>query len=187
LAFGTQSGSSGTTDDSVALLTGTWGPDQDVSGTCFRSNPQANTIFEEVELWLRGNIAAHFTTGYEINVRVASTDGVGAGGYLQIVKWNGALNDYTLLSFTGGGINGLGNGQVVRATMIGSTITVYLNGSQVGTVVDTTYATGKPGLGMYLQGTISGGTNADYGWSSFSATDGLTSGVKRGSFFGLFR
>jgi hypothetical protein len=37
---------------------------------------------------------------------------------------------------------------------------------------DTTYTTGNPGIGFWLEGRLGVGTNADYGFSALTATDG---------------
>ncbi len=172
-AYSTESGTNpGVFDDSVAILTGSWGPNQVVEGVVKRTNPQADSVFEEVELWLHGTITAHSITGYEVDIRIAPST---FGGYLQIARWNGAFADYTPLTLTGPGINGAMDGDVVRAEITGSNFSVYLNNTLVGTASDSTYANGNPGMGAFLQGTISGGNTTDYGWKSYSASDGVTS------------
>ena len=42
-------------------------------------------------------------------------------------------------------------------------------GIQVGRATDSTYATGQPGIGFFLQG--ASGANRDYGFASFTARD----------------
>jgi chitodextrinase len=164
LAFGTQSGSSGQYDDSTAVLTGNWGPDQTVQAAVHSAN-QNNTIWEEVEIRLRTTITAHSITGYEINFRCTS-DG---SQYTEIVRWNGVLNSFTQISqATGPGIH---DGDVVKAVITGSTITAYINGVQVNQATDSTYTSGSPGMGFWLFGTAN---NADYGFTSFAASDGST-------------
>jgi hypothetical protein len=167
IACGTQTGAAPPPyDDSVAILTGTWAADQQVSATVARSNPQPDSIFEEVELFLRGTISAHSITGYEINTRVAPDTG---GGYLQIVRWNGAVNDFTYLTVTGPGINGAVDGDVILAKIVGGHISVYYNGALVGEADDSTYTTGNPGMGFFFQGASGSPTN--YGWKDLVATD----------------
>src|SRR4029077_21073039 len=53
----------------------------------------------------------------------------------------------------------------------GSTITAYINGVQKLQVVDSTYSSGNPGIGAFLQNAT--GVNGDYGFTSFTASDGL--------------
>jgi chitodextrinase len=163
LAFGTQTGSNGY-DDSVALVSGTWGPDQTAEATVHSINQSLN-YFEEVELWLHGNITAHSATGYEINFRCT---GDFNAGYLQIVRWNG-LNDYTYLNVTGPGVNGVKNGDVVKASISGNTITVWVNEIQVAQATDNVFTSGRPGMGFFLQAAT--GVNSDFGFTNFKATD----------------
>jgi len=162
-AYGTESGGSGY-DDSTALLAGNWGPDQTAQATVCSKN-QNDAIYEEVELRLRSSISAHRATGYEINFRCSKT----GNAYTQIVRWNGPLGSFTYVNAGGGTGFGVANGDVVKATIVGSTITVYVNGSQVLQGTDRTYTSGNPGVGFFLQG--ASGVNSDYGFSSFSASD----------------
>lgn len=164
LAFGTESGSNGY-DDSTALLEGTWGPDQTAEATVHSVN-QNDNIFEEVELRLRSSLSAHKATGYEINFRCSKT----ANAYAQIVRWNGPLGDFTYVASNGGAKYGVANGDTVKATIVGNVITVYINGTQVLQGTDSTFASGSPGMGVFLQG--ASGVNGDYGFTSFTATDG---------------
>ena len=60
---------------------------------------------------------------------------------------------------------GVKTGDVVRATIVGNVITAYKNGVQLAQVTDKTYATGSPGMGF------NEGTNGDYGFTNYSATD----------------
>jgi len=48
-------------------------------------------------------------------------------------------------------------------------ITADINGVRVLQATDSTYASGSPGLGCYIEGTT--GVNSDYGFTSFTATD----------------
>jgi hypothetical protein len=165
LAFGTESGSGGY-DDSTAILAGAWNADQTVQATVHTVNQKGDSVFEEVELRLRTSITSHAITGYEINFRCTS-DG---SQYVQIVRWNGPLGSFNYVSTTKG--PGLHNGDVIKATISGNTLTVYINGTQVLQGADSTYTSGSPGIGFYLQGTS--GVNADFGLTSFTASDSLT-------------
>jgi chitodextrinase len=163
LAFGTQI-YTGNDNDSTAVLTGTWGPNQTAQATVHTVNQQSGSVYEEVELRLRTTITAHSITGYEFNYR-CTADG---SQYVQIVRWNGALNSFTLLdSRTGPGLH---NGDVVKATISGSTLTTYINNVVIFSVTDSTYSNGSPGIGFFLQGAT--GVNSDFGFTSFSASDG---------------
>jgi hypothetical protein len=147
--------------DSTAVLAGAWGPTQTAQGTIFVTTHAAPGVFEEVELRLRITITAHSITGYEINCSVNPKN-----LYVQIVRWNGPINNWTLLDATG--VKNVSNGSILRATISGNTITAYLNGTQVLQVTDGTYTNGSPGIGFFLQGAT--GVNANYGFSSFTAT-----------------
>jgi len=164
LAYGTETGSIAY-NDSTALLTGTWGPNQSVQATVY-TTVTGNSNFEEVELRVRSSLSDHNCTGYEINFSVNPSN-----PYVQIVRWNGALGSFTELNGTGS--YGAKNGDVIKATVSGSTITAYINGNQVLTATDSTYPTGSPGMGFYAQG--AGITDSQYGFTSYSATDGTAS------------
>jgi len=163
LAFGTEAGTV-KYDDATALLKGAWGPDQTAEATVHTVN-QKDEIFEEVELRLRSSLSAHKATGYEINFRCLRTD----KAYTQIVRWNGPLGDFTYLNAKGGSPFGVADGDVVKATIIGSVITVCINGTKVLQATDATYKEGSPGMGFYLEG--GSGMNGDYGFTRFTASD----------------
>ena len=167
LAFGTQGGNDSCPvcyNDSTALLTGNWGPDQTVTATVHSVN-QTSVWIEEVELRLRSSISAHSNTGYEILFRALKSD----LSYVQIVRWNGPLGDFTYLAGIGNIGVGISDGDMVSASIIGNVITAYINGVLILTATDNTYPTGKPGMGFFLRGpsTLSG----DFGFTSFSASD----------------
>jgi hypothetical protein len=164
LAFGVESGSRGY-DDATALLKGNWGPDQTVQATVHSVN-QNDNISEEVELRLRSSLSAHSATGYEINFRCSKTE----KAYSEIVRWNGPLGNFTYLSQHNGSQYGVKDGDVVKAAIVGDVITVYINGVQVNQAKDSTYKSGNPGIGFFLEGAA--GVNRDYGFSSFTASDG---------------
>lgn len=166
LAFGTETGDVNY-DDSTALLTGTWGPDQTVQATVHTVN-QNDNVWEEVEIRLRSSISAHVNTGYEINFRCSKT----SNAYAQIVRWNGALGNFTFLQTKNGAAYGVANGDVVKASIVGNVITAWLNGTQILQATDNTFSSGKPGMGFYLKGHA---PVSDYGFTNFMATDGSVS------------
>ena len=163
LAYGTEPGTA-KYDDSTALLTGAWGPDQMAQATVRTAN-QNEKIFEEVELRLRSSLSAHRATGYEILFRCLKTE----TAYLEIVRWNGPLGDFTYLSRGTGSRYGVADGDVVKATIVGNVITAYINGVPMLQATDDTYASGSPGMGFYLEG--ASGVNSDYGFVDFLASD----------------
>ena len=65
------------------------------------------------------------------------------------MRWNGPLGAFTLLDARGVGV--VHNGDVVKATAVGSTITCYINNTAIFSVNDTAYPSGNPGMGFYLQ------------------------------------
>jgi hypothetical protein len=164
LAFGTESGSGGY-DDSTAVLAGTWNADQMAQAVVHSVN-QTSNISEEVELRLRTTITDHSITGYEINFRCTSD----ASRYVEIVRWNGPFGSFTYVKTTPG--PGIHDGDVIKASIVGSTITVYINDKRVLQGTDRTYTSGNPGLGFFLHGAA--GLNGDYGFTSFTAMDSLT-------------
>jgi len=163
LAFGTQSGLQNY-NDSIAVLQGTWGPDQAATATVYTVNQTAGNVYEEAEILLRFQISPHTARGYEINFSMRN-DG---SQYTQIVRWNGSIGDFTLLDarvlpFV------LKTGDRVAASAVGNTITTYVNDAEIFHVTDSAFADGNPGLGFYLQGAT--GVNADYGVSCYAASD----------------
>jgi hypothetical protein len=88
------------------------------------------------------------------------------------VRWNGPLADFTTLLGLQGITYGVKTGDIFKATIVGNTITIYINGVVKGQVTDSTFASGNPGIGMYIQSPStcgSGGSN--FGFSSFTASD----------------
>ncbi len=162
-AFGTQPGTT-KYDDSACVLTGTWGTNQSAQAT-IKVNSTNNAQFDEVEVFLNATIAANSITGYEINCSVAS-----ANPYMQIVRWNGGLGNFTLINSTTAGCT---TGDVLSAARSGNTITAFKNGTAMITVSDTTYTGGSPGMGFYIQ-TLNGtsaAADAGFGVSAYSAAD----------------
>jgi len=160
--FGDQTPDSPPYKDPTAILTGNWSPDQTAEGTVYSLNPNAN-YYQEVEIRLRSSISAHRITGYEIFSRCLKTE----QAYISIVRWNGPLGDFTELTHLGGAQYGVKTGDILKATIIGNVITGYINGVQVTQITDDTYTSGNPGVGFNYG---VGNTNADFGFTSFSAS-----------------
>ncbi len=168
MAFGTQLPPTGPPfNDSVALLRGEWLPDQMATGIVHTVQQKSGNTYEEVELWLRGAISQHVATGYEINFRCL----MGHDSYVQLTSWDGALNKFTRITATTG--PGIREGDIVAASIVGNTVTVWINGIQVLQERDlkNRHRTGSPGIGFYYQG--SGGSDLDFGFTSFAASDEL--------------
>ena len=156
--------------DGTALLGGRWTPDQTVSATVHSVTP-ADSCYQEVELRLRSALHSHLATGYEITFKASPA----FDAYLQIVRWNGVLGDFTYLSDNFGHEFGVTEGDSVSGTIVGDTIRAYKNGVLMAQVLDTVFQTGSPGMGFNLSGGVPGclGTNGNYGFSAFSAADSL--------------
>jgi hypothetical protein len=159
-------------DDATAILTGTWGPDQTV--TIVAKEPSVLGGTQEVEIRLRTSISAGSITGYEVDF---------TKGGLCLVRWNGrgpftSTYGWTTLAcynykWTGG--------VTLKASIVGTVITVWANGGQIGSY-DTAndkaptdgsggaarYSNGNPGIGVDIN-SVSAST--DFGITSFTATD----------------
>jgi hypothetical protein len=154
--------------DSTGVLGGAWGPDQTAEAVVYATNeqPGSGNIFEEVELRLRTAIAAHSITGYECNYAARTVN-----PYVQIVRWDGPLGSFTVLDSRSG--PGLREGDVVKCSASGTTITTYINNVEIFHVNDSTYTSGSPGIGFFLQDDGSDTPLAtDFGFTSFMASDG---------------
>jgi chitodextrinase len=165
LAFGTQSGFDGF-NDSIAVLQGNWGADQWAAATVYRRRPQVPSADEEVELLLRFTLAPHVARGYEVLFSVGAFTNL-----VAIVRWNGALGDFSVLD-TVQRQHPIADGDVVKATITGNTITAYVNNVAVLQSTDSTFASGNPGLGFFFQanGALGGNTNSDFGFTSYTAS-----------------
>jgi hypothetical protein len=157
LAFGTN-GLLDTYDDSYAYLSG-FGPDQQAEAVISR-NPSLLGTPHETELLLRWADTTDIARGYECQFNYA--------GGVQVVRWNGPFADFVPLSGSFGSIGrALKTGDVVRAKIVGSTITCYVNDVQVAKATDSTWSTGQPGIGFFKR---LEGVNSDLAFSSFNAT-----------------
>jgi hypothetical protein len=145
--------------DPTALLKGEWGRNQTAVATVFSRN-QTDRYLQEVELRLRSALAPKNCTGYEVFWRCLKTD----EAYVQIVRWNGKVKDWTSLQKHTGARFGVKDGDVVKATIIGNVIQGYLNGAEVITATDSTYSSGNPGIGFNYG---VGDTGVDFGFKSY--------------------
>jgi hypothetical protein len=148
--------------DALAVLTGTWRPDQTASAVVANMPPSPNNGYEEIEIHLRTDPATG--RGYEI------TWGYNRS-YIIIATWNGggvtgAVAAYTILLNNSGPQYAISSGDTLKATIKGNVITMYRNGVQVVQYTDnnTSFTTGNPGFGF------NEGSAGNYGISSFSAT-----------------
>jgi len=177
LAYGTESGTGKgdqSYDDSTALLTGSWGPDQTVEARV-RSVNQTDRLFEEVELRLRSSLSPHRSTGYEVLFRCSRTP----QAYASIARWDGPVGKFAYLDQQSGAQVGVGDGDIVKAVIAGNLITGYINGVQVLRATDATFSGGSPGIGFWMKRhtglrawlTTLEIRNTDYGFTSVAAWD----------------
>lgn len=153
-------------------MTGDWGPTQSVSAVVFCTN-QTTYGYQEVEIRLRSSLSNHWGTGYLVNwsLRPDRT------AYVQMGRWNGPFSDFSPLSGSGSGVKGeqyiLHDGDTVSATITNNTVSAFINGVLVLQGTDTTgqpWTNGSPGLGFWMQRSTA---NTDFGFTSFTATDGI--------------
>lgn len=145
-------------DDPIACLDSTKfsiGANQYAQATIFKN--AGYTGSHECELLLRFAITAHSATGYEVYWS--------NNGGLVLVRWNGAINDFTALTSTNPGAPT--DGAVLRVEISGSTITAKINGATQFTWTDSTWATGMPGIGQNPY--TPGGDVTQQGWKDFTA------------------
>jgi len=149
-------------------MAGAWRPNQQAMATVF-SNNQKDECFQEVELRLRSRLSPHQATGYEVLFKASKSP----EAYAAIVRWNGPVGDFTLLTERKGPDYGVATGDVIRASIVGSTIAAFKNDILLMHVTDTTFAGGAPGVGFNLVNELPNcvGTNGDYGFSDFSASE----------------
>jgi hypothetical protein len=155
-AHGTQTNSSYAYNDSYAYLSG-FPANQSTEAVIYRNSTSG--VNKEVELLLRWSDSAHNAQGYEINIE---HDGL----YAQIVRWNGAFGSYQELARASNPPVPK-TGDVYKATIVGSLITVYFNGVQIMQTSDSTWATGQPGMGFFVE---PGASNSEFGFTHFTAS-----------------
>ena len=155
IAYGTN-GIANSYDDSYAYLSG-FSANQQGEAVVYRS-PSLSGDPHEVELLLRWADAPGVARGYE-----CLTNHVGT---VQIVRWNGPFGDFTVLG--GGNLGrGLVSGDVITAKIVGSLISVYINGALIAQTTDSVWTSGQPGIGFFRR---TQGTSADLAFTSYSAT-----------------
>lgn len=129
-------------DDAYAYLANWTGNDYELTATVYKGGPA-----REVELLLRVSDTATTVRAYECLYNIDA-------GYAQIMRWNGPQGDFTEIgSASSPGVGADGN--QVRARIVGSSITFWWRANasatwkQLGTATDSTFPTGKPGIGLY--------------------------------------
>jgi chitodextrinase len=159
VAFGTN-GVTDSYDDSYALLSG-FGANQTIEAVVFRDPSLSPYSSHEVELLLRAADTSSSMRAYEVLFAY--------GGGIQIMRWNGGFGSFTELPISDQRILGrqLVTGDVIKATIVGSTIRVYVNGQQMGWTSDSAFATGQPGIGFFIR---PGGSQRLLGLTSVTAS-----------------
>lgn len=158
LAFGTN-GARDSYDDSYAYLSG-FAPNQQGEAVVV-VDPNLTGDPHEVELLLRWADAAQIARGYECLFNFQ--------GAVQIVRWNGAFGDFTVLPSNGPNYLGrnLVSGDVIKASIVGNTITAHINGVLMSLATDSTWADGQPGIAFFKR---TAGLNSDLAFTSYTAT-----------------
>ena len=160
LAYGTN-GVTNTYDDSYALLSG-FGPDQTLEAVIQRSASLNTSVTHEAELLLRFADSTTGARGYECLFAFY--------GGVQIVRWNGTQGDYTVLPITAGSSSlgrNLLTGDVIKATIAGNVISLYINGTLMARATDSAFTIGQPGIGFF---TRPGGNSAHLALTQITAT-----------------
>lgn len=151
--------SRGAYTDPTALLAGTWGTNQTVKAKVFSRN-QTEKYNQEVEIRLRSKLKPNLCTGYEVFWRCLKTP----RAYVEIVRWNGKVGDWTSLQKHTGAQYGVKDGDLVKATIVRNIIKGYVNGVEVISVTENTFKEGQPGMGFNFGVQQS---NGDFGFSSY--------------------
>lgn len=151
------SGINNTYDDSLAILNLPNIPnDHFVEVTVYIAPGYQAPSSHEIELLLRGNIDRnanpYYAPLYEVLVPFGATNA-------SIIYQNGKLGGWEELRQTGSGYDPLKTGDVIRAQIVGSTISVLVNGRFATGATDTRHQTGKPGMGFFVR---PGGTPENY-------------------------
>lgn len=143
-------------DDSIAHLSQSFAANHYAQGVVYKQSGYS-PVGHELELLVRFNITAHSATGYEVYWSLNTG--------IYIVRWNGALGDFTSLANVDGNVPVTGS--VLRAEAVAGRVTVFLNGAEILHADDSTWATGHPGIGFGPYPTVM--TLSSYGWSSYAA------------------
>jgi hypothetical protein len=154
-------------DDSLAAIKASacnTGANQYAEGTVFLDPAYTPPDQHEIELLLRVTFnpaGPNYAPLYEISMPWNQTTA-------SIIKQNGTMGGFTVLSTSGSGFGrALVDGDVVRAKIVGTAITVYLNGVSVLTATDSTITSGQPGMGFFVR-PGSGADAQKYAWKAWS-------------------
>lgn len=126
-------------DDAYAYLRG-FPSNQKGSAIVKLGAPNPADCAPEVEILLRVSDTASTVRAYEVLLNDY--------GLVQIVRWNGAMGDFSVIG-DGGHWAGPLDGVEFSAQVVGSTITAYVNDVLVATATDSQITTGQPGIGFF--------------------------------------
>ena len=108
----------------------------------FSRNPTSE-YFQEVQIRLRHTMKPHSCTGYEVFFRCLKTE----DGYAEIVRWDGAVGNWTSLKRFTGPEYGVEDGDLIEATIEGNVLKGFINGVEVISATDDTYPRAPRGSG----------------------------------------
>ncbi len=133
-------------DDSLGILNSPTIPNnQFVEVTIYLQQGYVAPSSHEIELLLRGDIkGTNNAPLYDVSLPFGGSNG-------SIYYQNGAMGGFEQLPMAGPGYLPLKTGDVVRAEMVGSQITVKVNGKPAMTASDTRLPQGKPGIGFFVR------------------------------------
>lgn len=168
-AFGTMVSTSGGTDyeDSCAILTAPFSANQFAQATIWNVGAVPGL---EVELLLRGTISAGFVQCYEVDFVIEQ------GGFINITDWKGDPHNLDILASTfGSGFITYNDGDVVYADIVGTLITVKINGVTMLTCDTSTFpgsnypiTVGSPGISFWNQ-TGDAANSPNFAFKNFAA------------------
>lgn len=155
-------------DDSYAILQGDWGADYEIEAVIYRhaSLGDSPDVSHETEMLFRITDGAEAYQGYEIMIN--------SQGLVNCGHWT-APYTVDVIDYDTGGSYGeqVVDGDVVRARIVGNTITVWINDGQICTIDITDHSpvfnTGNPAIGFFTRPALGG--NTDYfGFKSVTVT-----------------
>lgn len=165
-------------NDSVTLIRGTSSPNIQLVSTVYRGANSTAANSQECEHLLNGTITSGVASFYESMMAVHGTN-----IYVDLVRWNGPLNSFTILRHITAGLSAAQNGWLFKTTKIGPMIRIYIDdggGFDEITTFDvstadanpngaTVYTGGLAGIGFYQRGGAAGNL-LEFGWSALTIT-----------------
>jgi hypothetical protein len=177
-AYGLQVGHAGDPiNDGLATISGTW-----LTTTCRVSAVISMPLRPpdsfgcELELHACFTLTNHWAEGLEF---LCSTKAVGTDCYAAIVQWNGTVGNFTPLIQQFGATYIINDGDTMTGTVTNGVAKLFINGVEKISASCSPIA-GSPGIGMYTSNASS--TNSNFGFSSFTATDGQGGVIGASSF-----